>query len=75
VFLDLGEADQVKPGHHLRYLIPGREIRNAAGQVIGNTDEEGGELEIVKVEPLMSVAKVTRKVAEPVIGGVVEPVE
>lgn len=75
VFLDLGEADQVRPGQHFRYLTPGREIRNAAGQVIGNTDEEGGELEIVKVEPLMSVAKVTREAAQPVVGGIVEPVD
>ncbi len=75
VFLDLGEADRVKPGQVFRYLTPGREIRNAAGQTIGTTDEEGGELEIVKVEPLMSVARVIRKVADPVVGGVVEPLE
>lgn len=75
VFLDIGENDRIKPGQKFRYLTPGREIRNSSGQVIGDTDEEGGELEVTKVEPLMSVAKVTRRLAEPVVGGIIEPLE
>ena len=75
IFLDVGENDHVTIGQRFRYLIPGREIRNAAGQVIGSTDEEGGELEVTRVEPLMSVAKVTREVSSPVVGGIVEPLE
>jgi hypothetical protein len=53
----------------------GRTIRNAAGQTIGRSDEEGGELEVVKVEELMSIARATRVVADPQVGSIIEPLE
>ncbi|MCZ6682127.1 MAG: hypothetical protein O7B26_03020, partial [Planctomycetota bacterium] len=70
-----GEQDHVSVGQRFRYLAPGPVVRNQAGQVIGSLDEEGGEIEILRVEELMSVAKVTRKVAEPVIGARVESLD
>jgi len=50
-------------------------VRNAAGQVIGHQDEEGGEIEIVRVDLLMSIGRVTLKVAEPTVGSRIEPLE
>jgi hypothetical protein len=75
VFLDVGAQDPVKVGQRFRYLIPGPVIRNRAGQIIGNQDEEGGELEIIRVDPLMSVGKVTTRVADPVVGARLEPLD
>ncbi|HOB73544.1 MAG TPA: CsgG/HfaB family protein [Phycisphaerae bacterium] len=75
IFLDIGSEDRVQPGQKFRYVIPGKEIRNSTGQIIGTADEEGGEFEVVQVEPLMCIAKVTRQVAAPVVGARVEPIE
>jgi hypothetical protein len=68
VFLDLGRGDRVEPGQRFRYLSQGKAIRNAAGQVIGRDEQEGGVLEVTRVEELMSVAKVVSSVAEPLRG-------
>jgi hypothetical protein len=75
VYLDLGEEDNIAIGQRLRYVKPGSVVRNAAGQVIGHMDGEGGELEVVQVQRLMSIAKVTRRVSEPVVGARVEALE
>ncbi|HOO17103.1 MAG: hypothetical protein KBH81_10065 [Phycisphaerae bacterium] len=68
VFIDLGRDDGVLVGQRLRYMQEGRPIRNAAGQVIGYDTQEGGVLEITRVEPLMSVAHVVERVLDPQIG-------
>jgi hypothetical protein len=72
VYVDLGEEDHVAVGQRFRYVNPGPEVRNQAGQVIGSREEEGGELEIRQVQRLMSVGEVTRKVAEPAVGARIE---
>ena len=75
VYLDIGMEDHISVGQKLRYLTTGPVIRNAAGQVIGAQEEEGGELEVIRVDPLMSLAKVTLRVVDPVIGARVEPLD
>lgn len=65
VFLDLGSSDGVEIGQRFRYLSQGKVVRNAAGQVIGRDEQEAGVVEITRVEPLMSVAKVVTRTAEP----------
>ena len=75
VYLDLGTRDHVQVGQKFRYVKPGPVIRNRAGQAIGTQDDEGGELEITRVDELMSVAKITLRVADPVVGARVEPLE
>ena len=75
VYLDIGTEDSISIGDRLRYLTPGPPVRNNAGQVIGSRDEEGGELEIIRVDRFMSVARVTQRVAAPVVGGRVETIE
>ncbi|HVP09780.1 MAG TPA: hypothetical protein VMV94_01180 [Phycisphaerae bacterium] len=54
---------------------PGPPVRNQAGQIIGSQDQEGGELEVTRVDRLMSVGKVTRRVADPVVGARTEPLK
>ena len=68
VFIDLGRDDGVVVGQRLRYMREGRPIRNAAGQVIGYDTQEGGILEITRIEPLMSIAHVVERVLDPQIG-------
>lgn len=75
VFLDIGMQDRVSVGQRFRYFTPGPVVRNNAGQVIGTQDEEGGEVEITRVDELMSVAKVVRRVDAPVVGARVEPLD
>ncbi|HSW46931.1 MAG TPA: hypothetical protein VLM89_15320 [Phycisphaerae bacterium] len=75
IVIDSGQADGVAVGKRFRYLIPGRAVYNAAGQIIGSLDEEGGEIEVTTVQELMSIAKVTRKVSSPVVGGRAEPLD
>jgi hypothetical protein len=75
VFLDLGQSDGVEIGQRFRYLSQGKVVRNAAGQVIGRDEQEAGVVEITRVEPLMSVAKMITRAAEPKRGDRVERVE
>ena len=72
VFLDLGSNDGVEIVQRFRYLSQGKVVRNAAGQVIGRDEQEAGVVEITRVEPLMSVAKVVTRTAEPSRGDRVE---
>ncbi len=75
VYLDAGHADGMSIGQRFRYVNPGPAVRNHAGQTIGAQEEEGGELEITRVEKLMSVAKVTRLVSQPEVGARTEPLD
>lgn len=75
IFVDLGETDGIKVGERLRYVGQGRPIRNAAGQVIGNDEHDGGVAEVTRVNALMSVGRVIEKTADPVVGDRVEPVK
>jgi hypothetical protein len=75
VFIDLGSDDGVGVGQRFRYVWEGPAIRNTAGQVIGHDSQEGGLLEVTRVEPLMSVAQVVERVREPGVGDRVEKQE
>ena len=72
VFVDLGEDDDVEIGQRYRYVSQGRIIRNSAGQIIGRDEQEGGVIEITRVEPLMSVGRIVRRVGEPAVGDRIE---
>lgn len=73
VYFNLGDADQVVVGQKLRYLNTGPVVRDQAGQIIGQQEEEGGEIEVRSVQHLMSIGEVTRKVSDPKVGDRVEP--
>jgi hypothetical protein len=75
VFIDLGQDDGVEVGRQYRYVSEGKVIRNTAGQVIGRDEQEGGILEITRVDALMSVGKITRRVTEPAVGDRIETAE
>ncbi len=62
-----------KPGY--RYVTQGKVIRNSAGQVIGRDEQEGGVIEITRVELLMSVGKIVQRVADPNVGDRIETSE
>ncbi len=75
VFVDLGEDDDVEIGQRYRYVSLGSTIRNSAGQIIGRDEQEGGVIEITRVEPLMSVGTVVVRVTDPAVGDRVELAE
>jgi hypothetical protein len=75
VFVDLGETDGIKVGQRLRYVGQGAPIRNAAGQVIGYDEHDGGVVEVTRVDALMSVGRVIEKGADPAVGDRVELVK
>ena len=68
VFVDLGENDHVQIGGRYRYYSQGTAIRNSAGQIIGHDEHEGGLIEIVRVEPRMSIGRIVEQSAPPAVG-------
>ena len=71
----MGISSGVTVGQRFRYLIPGEEVRSSSGQIIGELDEEGGEIEITQIKELMSMAKVVQEVSPPEVGGRIEPLD
>jgi curli biogenesis system outer membrane secretion channel CsgG len=58
VFIDAGAELNLKKGDRFRIIHRGDAIQGPDGSVLGYDDAEGGYLELVLVQPKMSVAKV-----------------
>lgn len=57
VYLDVGEQSGLQPGARLQVLRPGVAIRDRDGAIIGYDETEAGEVEVVEIRHLYSIAK------------------
>jgi len=73
VYLDVGSKGGIRPGERFQIVHLGKEIRNRHGQVIGREESEVGEIEVVKVTDMMTIAKVVRKAGTIVRGDLAKP--
>jgi len=73
VYLDIGSKGAIKEGDRFQVVHLGQEIRNRHGEVIGHEEAEVGEIEVVKVTELMSIAKVVRQAGKMERGDLAKP--
>jgi len=75
IFLDIGENGNVEVGQRFQLVHLGKEVRNRSGVVIGHDETEVGEVEIVEVRNLMSVARSVTSGAEVQRGDLARPAQ
>lgn len=75
VYLDIGERGGVEVGHRYQVIHRGEPIHDQQGLIIGYEESEAGEVEIVEVRPLLSVAKVILKSSDIQRGDILHPAQ
>lgn len=73
VYLDIGAKGGIKNGDRFQVIHLVKEIRNRHGQVIGHEETEVGEIEIIEVRDLMSIARTVRKAGSIERGDLAKP--
>ena len=73
VYLDAGKGRGLVEGSTLEVIHQEAPIRDQAGQTIGYEETEVGEIEVVEIRPLLSVARVVRHASHISRGDVVRP--
>ena len=73
LYLDAGSNGGIKVGNRFQVLHQGQAIRDKDGQLIGYEEKEVGEIEVVEVKQLMSIAKIVNKVGDMTRGDLAKP--